>query len=426
MLFLVLHYLASPTMASRLGPGAEQAVQQLCDTSVQRRLLPQRTDFTGTCTASSLAPLLPCHSRRTTRVALALPARARRRSTRVHAGAAARPPPARAAGRPAHAAAAAADQQAAAGRPRLPRRARPQNAAGAGAPLPPPTTRVISGSHQCAGPRGSRHGHVFGPTHGGPGAAARLLSRHASRCRSSRVLHHPSSLHRRQAAAAAPPARCAAHPAGHPTASQRRSFAGGACRRRPGSCPGAARQRGLRHAASGVAPRPAAAGVRGLRGRPERGRAAGARRAARVGRPGGPAAAPRAHHARAPHGRVLRGDDAGWAAPGHGLGRLAGQGQCPRCCERVSGISGAERAAGAQGACGGARPRPQIWSLQGGRLLKTCRGHEAEISDLVLSPNHELLASASHDCTIRIWSLKVRRPCLLHMVSTWPCRCQSL
>ena len=49
----------------------------------------------------------------------------------------------------------------------------------------------------------------------------------------------------------------------------------------------------------------------------------------------------------------------------------------------------------------------QIWSIETALLLTTCRGHEAEITDLALSAGNDVAASSSNDSTIRCWSLKV-------------------
>jgi PH-interacting protein len=50
----------------------------------------------------------------------------------------------------------------------------------------------------------------------------------------------------------------------------------------------------------------------------------------------------------------------------------------------------------------------QIWNVQTGLLLRVCRGHEGEITDMSVSVDNTLLASASTDKRIRVWSLKVR------------------
>lgn len=47
----------------------------------------------------------------------------------------------------------------------------------------------------------------------------------------------------------------------------------------------------------------------------------------------------------------------------------------------------------------------KIWSTDTGFLLATLRGHEAEISDLAVSPDNTLLASGSNDACVRVWNL---------------------
>ena len=49
----------------------------------------------------------------------------------------------------------------------------------------------------------------------------------------------------------------------------------------------------------------------------------------------------------------------------------------------------------------------QVWSAQTGLLQCSCRGHTAEITDLSVSADNALFASASNDRTVRTWSLKV-------------------
>ncbi len=49
----------------------------------------------------------------------------------------------------------------------------------------------------------------------------------------------------------------------------------------------------------------------------------------------------------------------------------------------------------------------QIWSLNTCCLLASCRGHDAEVTDLAVDGSGTLLASCSNDCTIRLWSLEV-------------------
>ena len=48
-------------------------------------------------------------------------------------------------------------------------------------------------------------------------------------------------------------------------------------------------------------------------------------------------------------------------------------------------------------------------------MLMVGRGHEAEVTDLAISCNNELVASSSNDSTIRVWSLKVEACC-----TSWP------
>lgn len=47
----------------------------------------------------------------------------------------------------------------------------------------------------------------------------------------------------------------------------------------------------------------------------------------------------------------------------------------------------------------------KIWSAETGLLLKTCRGHDAEITDFAVSVCNGFVASSSNDCTIRVWHL---------------------
>ncbi len=51
----------------------------------------------------------------------------------------------------------------------------------------------------------------------------------------------------------------------------------------------------------------------------------------------------------------------------------------------------------------------QIWGAESGRLMHTCRGHGAEVTEVAASCDGELLASASTDKTVRVWSLRVCR-----------------
>jgi WD40 repeat protein len=52
-------------------------------------------------------------------------------------------------------------------------------------------------------------------------------------------------------------------------------------------------------------------------------------------------------------------------------------------------------------------PCVQIWSVQTGLLLVSCRGHTTEVSDLALSCDGQLLASGASDGEVRVWSMKV-------------------
>lgn len=57
----------------------------------------------------------------------------------------------------------------------------------------------------------------------------------------------------------------------------------------------------------------------------------------------------------------------------------------------------------------------QIWCARTGALLKSCRGHEAEITDFAVSYDNTLLASGALDHKIRVWSLQVRPPPLVYL-----------
>jgi periodic tryptophan protein 2 len=46
-----------------------------------------------------------------------------------------------------------------------------------------------------------------------------------------------------------------------------------------------------------------------------------------------------------------------------------------------------------------------VWSLQTGRLLEVLAGHEAPVSGISFSPNHNIFASGSWDKTVRIWDI---------------------
>ena len=52
-------------------------------------------------------------------------------------------------------------------------------------------------------------------------------------------------------------------------------------------------------------------------------------------------------------------------------------------------------------------PLPQIWCAETGALLKTCRGHEQEVTDFAVSADNAVVASGSIDKTVRVWSLQV-------------------
>ncbi|MCO5554971.1 hypothetical protein L7F22_008511 [Adiantum nelumboides] len=47
----------------------------------------------------------------------------------------------------------------------------------------------------------------------------------------------------------------------------------------------------------------------------------------------------------------------------------------------------------------------KIWSTETGFCLRSCRGHEGDITELSVSHGNSLVASASNDCTIRVWRL---------------------
>eukprot|EP00198_Chlamydomonas_reinhardtii_P012320 XP_001701657.1 predicted protein [Chlamydomonas reinhardtii] len=48
----------------------------------------------------------------------------------------------------------------------------------------------------------------------------------------------------------------------------------------------------------------------------------------------------------------------------------------------------------------------KIWSAETGMLLRSCRGHDAEITDLAVSADNRLLASGDTAHQIRVWSLQ--------------------
>ncbi|CAK9869068.1 unnamed protein product [Sphagnum jensenii] len=47
----------------------------------------------------------------------------------------------------------------------------------------------------------------------------------------------------------------------------------------------------------------------------------------------------------------------------------------------------------------------KIWSTETGLCLRSCRGHEGDITDLAVSSGNTLVASASNDYSIRVWQL---------------------
>lgn len=49
----------------------------------------------------------------------------------------------------------------------------------------------------------------------------------------------------------------------------------------------------------------------------------------------------------------------------------------------------------------------QIWSSQTALLLRSCRGHDGEVTDLAINMESSMVASSSNDQTIRCWSLQV-------------------
>jgi PH-interacting protein len=44
----------------------------------------------------------------------------------------------------------------------------------------------------------------------------------------------------------------------------------------------------------------------------------------------------------------------------------------------------------------------KIWSTETGLCLRSCRGHEGDITDLAVSSGNTLVASASNDYSIRV------------------------
>ena len=52
----------------------------------------------------------------------------------------------------------------------------------------------------------------------------------------------------------------------------------------------------------------------------------------------------------------------------------------------------------------------RIWDIETGRLLRSLRGHTADIRALVFTPDGRALASGSEDRTIRLWNPKTGEP----------------
>ncbi|MEH2253156.1 nSTAND1 domain-containing NTPase [Nostoc sp.] len=52
----------------------------------------------------------------------------------------------------------------------------------------------------------------------------------------------------------------------------------------------------------------------------------------------------------------------------------------------------------------------KLWSLKNGRLLQTLKGHESAVTDVSFSPNSKMIVSASNDRSIRIWKLDNQMP----------------
>lgn len=49
----------------------------------------------------------------------------------------------------------------------------------------------------------------------------------------------------------------------------------------------------------------------------------------------------------------------------------------------------------------------QMWSVQSGLLLCSCRGHTSEITDIAVSADNTQVATCSNDRSVRVWSLQV-------------------
>lgn len=61
----------------------------------------------------------------------------------------------------------------------------------------------------------------------------------------------------------------------------------------------------------------------------------------------------------------------------------------------------------------------QIWSTQTAQLLRSCRGHDGEVTDLAVNLNSTIVASSSNDTTIRCWSLQVQCFTLIKLSSSY-------
>ncbi|KAJ1633729.1 WD40-repeat-containing domain protein, partial [Pavlovales sp. CCMP2436] len=70
----------------------------------------------------------------------------------------------------------------------------------------------------------------------------------------------------------------------------------------------------------------------------------------------------------------------------------------------------------------------KTWCARSGRLLRTLRGHEGEITDLAVGADNALLASSSTDNSVRLWRvadgapvrLLTQRAAPIHSVSFGP------